>query len=224
VIDIVEMQKRNLDQRKNAPWDHEFYIMELEKGLFVDGKRKGNLSRFINHSCDPNCELTRWEVRGRTRIGIFAKNDIKKGSSLSYDYQFETNDRSYFHCCCGSAKCRGTMAPEQRKDVQIDSTKLTKAEKAKLIAFGKEKERLSAEMLLQEELERSLTSKWLPGDERINEVRSGPSRKDYHKARAGMLYLPRSNIRGRDFYNRRKSLQKKALARLAAPVGENAHV
>lgn len=47
-------------QRINSPDDHDFYIMELETGLYVDGKKKGNLSRFINHSCDPNCELSVW--------------------------------------------------------------------------------------------------------------------------------------------------------------------
>lgn len=44
-------------QRINTPSDHDFYIMELEKGVYVDGKFKGNYSRFINHSCEPNCEL-----------------------------------------------------------------------------------------------------------------------------------------------------------------------
>jgi SET domain-containing protein len=45
-------------QRLQCPNDHDFYIMELDPGIFVDGKKKGNLSRFINHSCDPNCELS----------------------------------------------------------------------------------------------------------------------------------------------------------------------
>jgi len=44
--------------------DKDFYIMELDNGLYVDGKYKGSNSRFINHSCDPNCELQRWVVKG----------------------------------------------------------------------------------------------------------------------------------------------------------------
>ena len=44
--------------------DKDFYIMELDNGLYVDGKHKGSNSRFINHSCDPNCELQRWVVKG----------------------------------------------------------------------------------------------------------------------------------------------------------------
>jgi len=31
--------------------------VQLDSGCYVDGKHKGNESRFINHSCDPNCEL-----------------------------------------------------------------------------------------------------------------------------------------------------------------------
>ena len=62
----------NAMQRKYTPADHDFYIMELDQGFFVDGKRRGNDSRFINHSCEPNCELQRWVVKGRMRIGIFA--------------------------------------------------------------------------------------------------------------------------------------------------------
>jgi hypothetical protein len=45
-------------QREQSPDDHDFYIMELDSGIYVDGREKGNLSRFINHSCDPNCELS----------------------------------------------------------------------------------------------------------------------------------------------------------------------
>ena len=59
VIDVAEMQLRMANQRKYTPTDHDFYIMQLENGFYVDGKKKGNLSRFINHSCDPNCELQR---------------------------------------------------------------------------------------------------------------------------------------------------------------------
>ena len=77
----------NAMQRKYTPADHDFYIMELDQGFFVDGKRRGNDSRFINHSCEPNCELQRWVVKGRMRIGIFALRDIAADEPLSYDYQ-----------------------------------------------------------------------------------------------------------------------------------------
>lgn len=59
------------------------YIMALPNGNFIDADTHGNEARFINHSCDPNCVPYKWSVKGQTRIGIFAKVDIKKvGSTL----------------------------------------------------------------------------------------------------------------------------------------------
>jgi hypothetical protein len=217
VINTAEMQKRNTDQRTNSPWDHEFYIMELDNGIFVDGKRKGNMSRFINHACDPNCQLVRWEVRGTTRIGIFAMRDIKKGESLSYDYQFDTNDRSYFHCCCGSPKCRGTMAPEKKESGVIsDTSKLTKTQRASLVKAGKEKVRMEEEDAQAQELTRSYTGRWLPGGVGIHEVAKGSLPRNEAVARDCNLYLPRNNPLGEDFLARRDAFRKRALKRLKA--------
>lgn len=50
--------------------------MRLGNNLLIDPILKGNKARFINHSCDPNCEASRYDVNGETRIGIFAKEDI----------------------------------------------------------------------------------------------------------------------------------------------------
>jgi hypothetical protein len=55
IIDFSEAQRRMASQRENHPSDKDFYIMELDSNLYVDGKFRGNNSRFINHSCDPNC-------------------------------------------------------------------------------------------------------------------------------------------------------------------------
>jgi SET domain-containing protein len=68
IIDKTEKNKR--DDNK---------IMWLSTGLWLDAGYKGNLSRFYNHSCDPNCGTQSWEVNGCTRIGFFARKDIAKG-------------------------------------------------------------------------------------------------------------------------------------------------
>ena len=44
--------------------------------------RKGNHTRFINHSCSPNCETQKWNVGGKTCIGIFSKTVIAPGAAL----------------------------------------------------------------------------------------------------------------------------------------------
>lgn len=47
----------------------------------IDAGPKGNLSRFMNHSCDPNLETQKWNVNGDVRVGLFALRDIKEGQS-----------------------------------------------------------------------------------------------------------------------------------------------
>ncbi len=110
VICTDQMNQQMVIQRREKPDDHNFYIMSFEKGFYIDGKLKGNESRFINHSCDPNCKVERWNVQGRTRIGIFAIKDLLAGDFLSYDYRLETPEESIFGCECGSINCRGTLA------------------------------------------------------------------------------------------------------------------
>lgn len=50
---------------------------------------KGALARFINHSCDANCETQKWIVRGETRVGIFARQTIRPGQEITYNYHLE---------------------------------------------------------------------------------------------------------------------------------------
>ena len=64
------------------PNDPNFYIMSLEMGWYIDAREMGNLSRFINHSCDPNCILSRVIVSGYSRIAIVAIKDVAPGEFL----------------------------------------------------------------------------------------------------------------------------------------------
>jgi hypothetical protein len=85
-----------------------FYMCEISREMVIDATFKGNLSRYINHSCHPNSELQKWEIDGEIRIGIFAVTDIKHGEFITYDYQFiqfGTNQQ----CHCGSSDCRGLL-------------------------------------------------------------------------------------------------------------------
>lgn len=45
----------------------------------IDAGPKGNLSRFMNHSCAPNCETQKWTANGDVRVGLFAIYDIPAG-------------------------------------------------------------------------------------------------------------------------------------------------
>lgn len=55
----------------------------------VDVFVQGALGRFINHSCDPNCETQKWVVHGELAIGLFALKDVQAGQELTFDYNFE---------------------------------------------------------------------------------------------------------------------------------------
>jgi SET domain-containing protein len=59
----------------------------------IDATRYGNLLRFTNHSCNPNCEMQKWNVRGVMRVGLFAIKDIPAGAELCFDYQMEMFDK-----------------------------------------------------------------------------------------------------------------------------------
>ena len=86
--------------------------------MVIDGSRNGNDARFINHSCDPNCEVV---IDGQ-RVYIDAVRDIAAGEELFYDYWYMT-DESYtledlkriYPCRCNAKECRGTLAPPQEK-------------------------------------------------------------------------------------------------------------
>jgi uncharacterized protein len=76
-------------------------------------------AKYINHSCDPNCEAIEEEDG---RVFISALRAIAKGAELLYDYAYERTDEhtaadeALYVCRCGSPKCRGTiMAPPKLK-------------------------------------------------------------------------------------------------------------
>ncbi|MGZ4966403.1 MAG: SET domain-containing protein [Chthoniobacterales bacterium] len=95
--------------RADDPYHTLFYA--LDDGNVIDAGQGGNESRWINHSCDPNCETE--EEDGR--IFICALRNIRAGEELFYDYCIEPAERRSktlereFACHCGAANCRGTM-------------------------------------------------------------------------------------------------------------------
>uniref|UniRef100_A0A453KKZ5 Histone-lysine N-methyltransferase ASHH3 n=4 Tax=Triticinae TaxID=1648030 RepID=A0A453KKZ5_AEGTS len=82
-----------------------FYLCEVSSNMVIDATNKGNKSRFINHSCEPNTEMQKWTVDGETRVGIFALRDIQRGEELTYDYKFVQFGADQ-DCHCGSSNCR----------------------------------------------------------------------------------------------------------------------
>ncbi|KAK3018019.1 hypothetical protein RJ639_004739, partial [Escallonia herrerae] len=103
VIPSEEAKRRS--QTYEAQGLMDAYIISLDANFFVDATKKGSLARFINHSCQPNCETRKWTVMGETRVGIFAKQDISFAMELAYDYNFEWYGGANVRCLCGAPKC-----------------------------------------------------------------------------------------------------------------------
>ena len=62
------------------------YLMKTSNNEVIDPTVYGNLARFINHSCDPNCQTQKWNVLGEICVGIFALKDIVEDEELTFDY------------------------------------------------------------------------------------------------------------------------------------------
>ncbi|KAJ3283076.1 histone methyltransferase set2 [Borealophlyctis nickersoniae] len=94
-----------------------FYFMSLQSNEFIDASKKGNISRFMNHSCSPNCALTKWMVGSQCRIGIFALRNIAQGEELTFDYKFERYGANAQPCYCGEANCSGFIGGKTSKSL-----------------------------------------------------------------------------------------------------------
>jgi SET domain-containing protein len=86
----------------------------------IDGGSRGNIARWINHSCEPNCDTYEKDKR----MFVRAVRDIRPGEELNYDYAIEAGEKltkavkARWPCWCGSKKCRGTVlvpTPAPRK-------------------------------------------------------------------------------------------------------------
>lgn len=92
------------------------YVMRFDDHC-IDSKDFGNMSRFINSSCEPNCETQKWTYKGLTHIGIFALRQIKKHEEITYDYGFKNYfQHAGFDCKCGSSKCKSSNGTEKEFD------------------------------------------------------------------------------------------------------------
>ncbi|WFD43635.1 [histone H3]-lysine(4) N-trimethyltransferase [Malassezia psittaci] len=79
---------RRMQQYKDEHIAH-FYFMMLQRDEYIDATKRGAPSRFINHSCNPNCYVSKWHVGKHVRMGIFAKRDIAAGEELTFNYNVD---------------------------------------------------------------------------------------------------------------------------------------
>jgi len=130
VIDWPEALRRHPHDPSQP--NHTFYF-HVDEEHVIDGGVNGNVARWINHSCNPNCEAD--EQDGR--IFIKALRDIPAGQELNYDYGLIIDEEytpkllAEFPCWCGAETCRGTLLSPKDDEDEGKKSKKKKKKKSK---------------------------------------------------------------------------------------------
>jgi len=97
---------------------HHTFFFETSDGTVIDAGVRGNAARWINHSCDANCESYEDDDG---RVYIDARRLIRAGDEITYDYRLSIDGRvgkrlrAAYSCRCGAGKCRGVLLLEPKK-------------------------------------------------------------------------------------------------------------
>jgi uncharacterized protein len=130
IITDEEADRRYDDESQER---HHTFLFALDNGFCIDAAFGGNDARFINHSCDPNCEAM--DVKGK--IWIEAIRTIQPGEELAYDYAYERDGEhdaeweKLYVCHCGAANCRGTILAPKKEPKPVASKRKKKTKTAK---------------------------------------------------------------------------------------------
>lgn len=123
----ISHQEADRRYEDRGPHDNHTFLFVIDARTVIDAGADGNDARFINHSCNPNCET----VIEDQRIFIEAIRTIQPGEELSYDYRLgrsvddPPNADEVYACRCGHPNCRGSMLwpPKKRAPRAAHGTK-----------------------------------------------------------------------------------------------------
>ena len=118
---------------EHMPWDvasatedpddpHTFIFGLSDGNQVINAAINGNDARWINHSCDPNCEA----IEEGDRVFIYALRDLEPGEELFYDYGLEIDEprspemEKQFACFCGARNCRGTLLGSKENEEETE--------------------------------------------------------------------------------------------------------
>uniref|UniRef100_A0AAY4AHW2 Histone-lysine N-methyltransferase NSD3 n=1 Tax=Denticeps clupeoides TaxID=299321 RepID=A0AAY4AHW2_9TELE len=118
LIDSEECRQRIRHANENHVTN--FYMLTLTKDRVIDAGPKGNLSRFMNHSCSPNCETQKWTVNGDVRIGLFTLCDIPADTELTFNYNLDCLGNGRTTCHCGAENCSGFLGVRPKSAVVME--------------------------------------------------------------------------------------------------------
>lgn len=106
---MADRKERQYTEGALAGMAGDCYMFRLDAGCVLDATMRGNVARYINHCCTPNCySKVIVDNDGKGHIVIFAQRDLDEGEEVTYDYKFAT-ERTKITCYCGAKGCLGVM-------------------------------------------------------------------------------------------------------------------
>ena len=91
--ELIDRKKAIERDNPDAP-DYSCYILQVDDHVFIDARLVEHPAKYINHSCEPNCSLS----RDGTRVFICTLRTIIPGEELTYDYEYADSE---------NLRCRG---------------------------------------------------------------------------------------------------------------------
>jgi SET domain-containing protein len=111
------------------------YIFVYDDEYDLDGSVDWNLARWINHSCEANCET----LDDEGKIWIMAMRDIEAGEELSFNYCYDLDEYQDHPCRCGSDNCVGYILAEEHHDEVRARLRAQKRRKKKAVSARRSK-------------------------------------------------------------------------------------
>jgi len=100
------------------------FLFTLNDDWVIDANLEANSARWINHSCNPNCEAVFYEDESgnkkKDQVWIESMRAIRPGEELSYNYGITLAEahtpkmKKLWGCRCGSKNCTGTMLQKKK--------------------------------------------------------------------------------------------------------------
>jgi hypothetical protein len=84
------------------------YMFRVDDDTIIDATERGNVARFTNHSCEPNCYAEVITVQGQPKIVFYAAKKIEAGAEVTYNYKFAPEIEK-IPCYCGTPSCQGSL-------------------------------------------------------------------------------------------------------------------
>ncbi|XP_014807858.1 PREDICTED: histone-lysine N-methyltransferase EHMT1 isoform X5 [Calidris pugnax] len=111
--------------------EEDSYLFDLDNKdgevYCIDARFYGNISRFINHLCEPNLIPVRVFMSHQDlrfpRIAFFSTRRIEAGEEIGFDYgdRFWDIKGKYFSCQCGSPKCKHSSSALAQRQASTSS-------------------------------------------------------------------------------------------------------